>query len=346
MDDLIAASIQTEYSRRELPWKSQPILKGHTRSVQTAYTNSTPHNDYISPQSGTFQGDPQASTLFLFCQHLTLMLVEKYGGPGFPLPHTPLPPGCEGPLPPPLPVKVLSYADDTKPIDTTLKGVMQSMSMATLGQSIQGLRNNGSKALLTIPPGVEIPSPPPSILALDAYGTFGPHFPTLLSHTKGFRFLGHRLQQCPAPDPLNSNHNLPGSHHSEILAMHLSSIRSFQFIATSRNSSTKQLIEAARANFIPMITGIQQHGPPLPTIIEEADEALTRLAANSIDLPLHDSSLKTLAQTVCSPADQGGLGLPSLRSSIIHRQSNLIQSKDTAIRQCFGMHYVVFFDLG
>ena len=141
------------------------ILKGHTRSVQTAYTNSTPHTDCISPQSGTFQGDPQASTLFLFCQHLTLMLVEKYGGPGFPLPPTPLPPGCEGPLTQPLQVQVLSYADDTKPIDTTLKGVLQSMSMATLGQSIQGIRNNGSKALLTIPPGDETPSPPPSILA-------------------------------------------------------------------------------------------------------------------------------------------------------------------------------------
>ncbi|KAJ1466644.1 hypothetical protein T484DRAFT_1987814 [Baffinella frigidus] len=252
-------------------------------------------------------GDPQASTLFLFCQHLTLMLVEKYGGPGFPLPPTPLPPGCEGPLPPPLPVKVLSYADDTKPIDTTLKGVLQSISHHHT-------------------PGTEIPSPPPSILALDAYGTFAPQFPTILPHIKDFRFLGHRLQQSPAPDPLNPNLYLPGSHHSEIYAMHLATKRSFEFVATSRNSSTKQLREAARANLIPRITGIQQHAPPLPTIIEEIDESLTKLALNSIDLSIHESSLKPLSRAVCSPADQGGLGLPSLRASIIHRQSNLIQA--------------------
>ncbi|KAJ1467101.1 hypothetical protein T484DRAFT_1987058, partial [Baffinella frigidus] len=192
--------------------------------------------------------------------------------------------------------------------------------------SIQGIRNNGSKALLTIPPGTEIPSPPPSILALDAYGMFAPQFPTILPHTKGFRFLGHRLQQSPAPDPSNPNLNLPGSHHSEIYAMHLATKRSFEFIATSRNSSTKQLREAARANLIPRITGIQQHAPPLPTIIEEIDESLTDLTLNSIGLSIHESSMKTLSRTVCSPADQGGLGLPSLRASIIHRQSNLIQA--------------------
>jgi len=143
----------------------------------------------ISPQSGTFQGDPAAAPYFLFLQHMTLELIEKYGGPGYPLPPAPLPPECEGPLPPPIPIKVFGYADDTDPIDVSLEGLIKSASIAILGESIQYIRNNGTKALIIVPPGEQKPVIPPAFLGLDAHGIFGPHNPTLMEPSEAFRYL-------------------------------------------------------------------------------------------------------------------------------------------------------------
>ena len=204
------------------------MLKGQTRSVQTGYRTHNPigksSNLYITLQGGTFQGDPGAPFFFNVCQNLVLELVEKHGGSGYPLPSPSHSPGLEAP-PPPIPINVFGFADDTNPALRETSGRLHpsgrvfSLSMTTLGQGAQRIINNGSNAGIMLSPGTRPPVPPPSILAIDADGIFGPCCPKLLPTTEAIRFLGARFQHSPAPDPENPNLQLEGSTNSTTLSI-------------------------------------------------------------------------------------------------------------------------------